>query len=188
MLVAIADRAGGDWGQRARVAAEALSTEDMTDSEAIAELLLSDLRDYFDQTGTDRAPSMHLTEHLRGLEGRPWAEYHRGGPITQNQLANLLRPFGISSQTIRVEVPPPIPPPYGTGAKGRQAHLHDHQGLHARGVRGVVETLFVSGSPLSSRHNVTSHGNRAFRGQAIRHKRICCDGSKSAESHGHGHL
>jgi putative DNA primase/helicase len=117
MPVAIADCAGGDWPLQARTAAVALSTEDMTDSEAIAELLLSDLRDYFDQTGNDRAPSGHLTAHLSGLEGRPWAEYHRGGPITQNQLANLLRPFGISSQTIRVEVPPPLPPPYGTGAK-----------------------------------------------------------------------
>jgi hypothetical protein len=74
------------------------------------------------------------------------------------------------------------------GCKGCQAYPYDPQGLHARGVRGVVETLFVSGSPLSSRHNATSHGNRGFRGQTIRHKRICCGGSKPAKSHGHGHL
>jgi Protein of unknown function (DUF3631) len=33
--------------------------------------------------------------------GRPWAEYRRGKPITQNQLARALKPLGIAPQVIR---------------------------------------------------------------------------------------
>ena len=103
MLVAIADLAGGDWGRRARTAAIGLSAADADSAQARGELLLQDIRDYFDQTGKDRAPSMHLVAHLNNLEGRPWHEYARGNPMSQNQLANLLRPFGINSNTIRFD-------------------------------------------------------------------------------------
>src|SRR5262249_10992130 len=33
---------------------------------------------------------------------RPWAEWKRGKPLTQKQLAGLLRPFGIISETVSI--------------------------------------------------------------------------------------
>ena len=103
MLVAIADLAG--CGERARDAAVALSVAETEDKQARGELLLQDIRAYFDQTGEDRSPSLHLAVHLAYLEGRPWAEYSHGKPLSTNQLATLLRPFGIRPNTIRVDDP-----------------------------------------------------------------------------------
>ena len=80
MLVAIADLAGGDWGRHARDAAVGVSTADLDAAQARGELLLADIRDWFDQIGKDRTPSLHLVVHLNALEGRPWHEYSRGSP------------------------------------------------------------------------------------------------------------
>jgi hypothetical protein len=70
-----------------------------------SELLLQHIRHYFDDAGKDRAPSSLLVAHLNTLEGRPWHELSRGNPMSQNQLANLLRPFGIAPKAIRLEDP-----------------------------------------------------------------------------------
>jgi hypothetical protein len=35
------------------------------------------------------------------IEGRPWAEYRHGKPLTQNQLARALKPIGIAPEVIR---------------------------------------------------------------------------------------
>ncbi len=35
------------------------------------------------------------------MEGRPWAEWKAGKPITANGLARVLAPFGIKPATIR---------------------------------------------------------------------------------------
>ena len=176
MLIAIADRLGDDWGRRAREAAEALSTEDFTDAEALGELLLADIRGYFEQSGKDRAPSEHLVIHLGFLEGRPWAEYHRGGSrITANQLANLLRPFGISSQTIRWEEPPP-PPPHGVASKDAKPISTTPKGYMREAFEAAWGLLSFSGPPHSSRHNATSHGNRHFQPPSSHHIRFRCGG------------
>jgi len=39
---------------------------------------------------------------LVDLEGRPWAEWNRGRPISARQLGTLLRRFGIKPGTIRI--------------------------------------------------------------------------------------
>ena len=96
LLTAIADRAGGDWGRQARFAAVALADADAGDQQALGELLLQDLQDFFTTTKRDRTTSMHLVAHLNQLEGRPWHEYSQGKPITQNQLANVLKRFSIA--------------------------------------------------------------------------------------------
>ncbi len=36
------------------------------------------------------------------MEDRPWAEWRRGKPLTKNQLAGLLKPFGVGSKGIRL--------------------------------------------------------------------------------------
>jgi hypothetical protein len=103
-LLNIADLCGNGWGERARAAARVLHAEtgDTTDGRDAGIALLSDLRDLFE---TERAPliqSARLAELLRSMEGRPWPEYSRGGPITVHAIAKLLRPFGIGPRQERI--------------------------------------------------------------------------------------
>jgi hypothetical protein len=66
------------------------------------------LRDLF--KNADRLASREIVEKLAALEGRPWAEFRHGRPITVNQLARLLRPFSVSPASLEVDD--------GTNAKG----------------------------------------------------------------------
>lgn len=99
-LFAIAHLADGEWPQRAREAALALSGESRTDTDSVRTLLLGDLRQAFEDLGP-RVTSATLAERLGAMEERPWPEWHRGRPITVRQIASLLRPFGIEPTTIR---------------------------------------------------------------------------------------
>ena len=51
--------------------------------------------------GCDRIASADLIDELVSRPDRPWSEYSKGRPITQNQLARLLKDFGVYSRTIR---------------------------------------------------------------------------------------
>ncbi len=100
-LLAIADIAGGDWRERAREAARALSgNQQVDDSHGVA--LLTDIRQVFLEKGKDRIASRDLLKALLRMEGRPWAEFRHGKEMTKTQLANVLRPFGIFPRTIRM--------------------------------------------------------------------------------------
>jgi hypothetical protein len=101
-LLAIADHAGGDWPVRARGVAIKLSAEGAADQDSMRTMLLADVRTAFQTKRTDRLSSDDLVGHLWTLEERPWPELNKGKPITKNGLARLLRPFGISSGTIRL--------------------------------------------------------------------------------------
>ena len=47
----------------------------------------------------EQIPSAELVAGLVAIEGRPWAEYGKTGkPITQNQLARVLKPLGIAPE------------------------------------------------------------------------------------------
>jgi hypothetical protein len=61
-------------------------------------LVLSDIRDIFiaqNQQGQPWLGSGELVGALVEMEGRPWAEWNRGRPMTTNSLARLLAPHGI---------------------------------------------------------------------------------------------
>jgi putative DNA primase/helicase len=99
-LLTIADVAGGEWPERARTAAEASRNAEGDDSSRL-EILLADIRDVF----ADEAemPSADLVKALIELEGRPWAEIGNSHkPLTQNRLARMLKPLGITPENIRV--------------------------------------------------------------------------------------
>jgi putative DNA primase/helicase len=99
-LLAIADAAG--WGERAREAcAELAGTLDDTQSAGV--LALADVRDVFTMRKVDRMFSADLVEALVAIEGRQWAEWKNGRPITKNGLARLLRVFRIAPESVRVE-------------------------------------------------------------------------------------
>jgi len=101
-LLAIADAAGDAWPERARGAALALTLDSADDAETVRTMLLADLRALFAARASDRIASEEVVAQLGLLDDRPWAEYRAGKPITKAQLARLLKPFGISSGTIRL--------------------------------------------------------------------------------------
>jgi hypothetical protein len=97
-LLAIADLAGGPWPDRARGAAKRLSGASEVEDDSIGVRLLADCRPAFD--GRSEIPSAELVAYLNGLDEAPWAAWgkRRSEPgLTQRDLANLLRPYGIGS-------------------------------------------------------------------------------------------
>jgi hypothetical protein len=101
-LVVIADLAGGEWSQRARTATLALSWDDLVagEDQDIDTILLSDVRDAFTSEGADKLSSEALTSYLTDLEGRPWAEWKHGKPLTKFQLSRRLKKYGASSSSL----------------------------------------------------------------------------------------
>lgn len=100
-LIAIADLAGGNWPERARKAALAISGG-ADDDGSVACILLADIRDVFTAVATDRLSSADLVARLVEREDRPWVEWRGGKPMTVRQLARQLDPFSIAPGTIRV--------------------------------------------------------------------------------------
>jgi hypothetical protein len=99
-LLAIADAAGGDWPTIARATAEA--SEGLKQDQSSRAILLSDIREVFEsRPHVDRIASTELAAELGAMEGRPWAEWRNGKPITAASLARMLAPFGISPATRR---------------------------------------------------------------------------------------
>jgi hypothetical protein len=90
-LLAIADQGGGDWPDRARRAAGALSKLGVED---LLTKLLADIR-----TALGDEPwiaSTNLVKVLQDMEDRPWPEFGRARkPITPRAIARLLAPLVI---------------------------------------------------------------------------------------------
>jgi hypothetical protein len=92
-----------------RAAIQVLATEDM-DTEAAGILLLQDIKDIFAQHGIEEEEShaqvlssKQLVQHLHAIEEHPWSEWSKARkPITERQLADVLRPFDIRSRTVRL--------------------------------------------------------------------------------------
>jgi putative DNA primase/helicase len=92
LLFAIADQAGGDWPKRARQAAVTLSRQNAEPSQG--RRLLAALREIF--ANRDKIPSAEVVKLLAADPNAEWCEFHgRGSPITQRQLAVLLREYEI---------------------------------------------------------------------------------------------
>ena len=105
-LLAIADRAGGDWPARARAAAVALSMGAESD-EPLGVQLLADCRQVLN--GDERVSTARLIELLVGLEEQPWMEKwwdaFKGEPRpgAARNLAWHLQRYGIRSETLRLD-------------------------------------------------------------------------------------
>ncbi len=100
-LLAIAEAAGGDWPERARAAAIALTP---IEDSSLATLILSDIRSVFDgPPSLDKIRSVELVEHLLTLEDRPWRECQGRArkALTTNGLSTRLRAFGIKPEKVR---------------------------------------------------------------------------------------
>lgn len=102
VLLAIADSLG--YGEAARAVAIELSANHP--NEDVVVRLLADIRTIFLARRADRLASAILVADLNALEDSPWPEWrglhgHRlPRPLTQPELATLLRPFGIRPRTV----------------------------------------------------------------------------------------
>ena len=98
-LLAIADAAGGDWPEEARVAAVTLVTEAKDSTPSLGIRLLSDLRDLFGDE--DHVFTTVILERLNRLEEAPWGDLY-GKELNARGLAQRLTKYGVSSKTVRV--------------------------------------------------------------------------------------
>ncbi|MFB3112073.1 MAG: DUF3631 domain-containing protein, partial [Gemmatimonadales bacterium] len=65
-------------------------------------LLLDDIRKIFDKLGRDRITSEWLVGRLALRVDRAWGDWNGTKPLTERQLARLLKPIHIKPKTIRV--------------------------------------------------------------------------------------
>jgi hypothetical protein len=100
LLFAIADLAGEDWGTKAREAARRL--EGASDSTTSKVRALIAIKAIFDEVKSDAIGSQDLIDRLTADSESEWAEWYRGKPITQRQLAVLLKPFHIFPDRVQV--------------------------------------------------------------------------------------
>lgn len=103
-LLRIADFVGGEWPNRARMAAIALCAEDAADPDDGKERILWDLRTIISaQPERDRWPSQTFVDRLNEMEESPWPQFNHGKGLTTSNLARMLRPFGIRPRTLKQE-------------------------------------------------------------------------------------
>jgi hypothetical protein len=102
VLLAIADLAGADWGDKARVAADKL--EGSSDTSTVGVRLLSAVKVVFDQLdrAEDAISSDELVTKLIAEPTSEWCEWKNGKGITQNQVARLLKSFRIFPERVRI--------------------------------------------------------------------------------------
>src|SRR5690606_4539759 len=113
-LIAIADAAGGDWPERARVTAVTLVTHSKAATPSLGIRLLSDLRDIF--ADSDQLPTSIILDKLCALDDAPWGEM-RGKPLDARGLAQRLKKYDVARTTIRIGM--------GTAKGYTRADLHD---------------------------------------------------------------
>jgi hypothetical protein len=99
-LLSVADAAGGSWPNRARVAAVTLVTLAKVATPSLGVRLLADLRQVFD--GHDAMATSDVIDALVKMDEAPWGDL-KGKPIDGRRLGNFLRPYGVTSKTVRVE-------------------------------------------------------------------------------------
>lgn len=101
-LLAIADAAGGDWPQRARVAAVAHVARAQEKTASLGVQLLTDLHHVFTTIHTgDHVGSEELLSALHHMDEAPWADL-RGKPLDQRGLARRLTQYGVKSRNVRI--------------------------------------------------------------------------------------
>ncbi len=98
-LLAVADLAGGDWPNRARVACVSDVSASKAGTPSLGIRLLADLRTIF---GDRQAMGTKaILEDLHQLEDSPWADL-RGKPLNAYGLARRLKGYGIARKSVRL--------------------------------------------------------------------------------------
>ena len=98
-LLAVADAAGGDWPDRARVSAVTLVTAARLAPPSLGVRLLFDMREAFGDA--DAVTTESLLSVLTTLDEAPWGDL-KGKPLDARGLAQRLRQYGVRSTTVRI--------------------------------------------------------------------------------------
>lgn len=102
-ILAVAATGGAKWLADAEAAVVELLTGDREDERSLGVQLLSDIRRTFTE---DRLATADLICRLKAIEESPWGEWHQEWKqmdgITDRVLGRLLRPYGVSSETLRL--------------------------------------------------------------------------------------
>ncbi|MCW2763611.1 MAG: hypothetical protein JWR85_3812 [Marmoricola sp.] len=97
-LLAVADLAGGDWPERARVAAVTLVTASSDRTGSLGVLLLRDLRTVFE--GAEKLDTKTILDRLHQLDESPWIDM-RGKELDARGLARRLAKYAVKPSLIR---------------------------------------------------------------------------------------
>ena len=108
-LFAIAKALGGNWLINLEAAYRQINQS--SNEETLSTMLLEDIKNIFfkemiekkSEKENERLDSATLVQSLINLEERPWREYRHGKSLTANNLAKMLRPFGIYSRQILIK-------------------------------------------------------------------------------------
>lgn len=98
-LLAVADAAGGEWPERARVAAVTLVTQSADRAWTLGVRLLDDLRSVF--AGSDVLHTDDILERLCNLDESPWGDL-RGKPLDNRGLARRLKAYDVEPKLVRI--------------------------------------------------------------------------------------
>lgn len=92
-LIAVADKAGGDWPALARAAAASMvaAAEDEEESSSLNVKLLADVRAVFETTMCSFMKSDALCRELHSMEESPWQQFD----LNPSKLGHRLRDYGI---------------------------------------------------------------------------------------------
>jgi hypothetical protein len=102
LMIRISDLCSGveDFGDKARAAA--IKIEGKADSRTASARALAACKTVFESVKDDAIGSEELIEKITADPNSEWAEWKAGKPITQMQLARLLKPYGISPEPVRI--------------------------------------------------------------------------------------
>ena len=98
-LLSVADKAGGDWPERARVACLAFVADMREGTPSLGIRLLKDLKAVFGDK--DQMSSNDILHALYDIEEAPWADL-RGRPMDARGLAYRLSGYKVKPQTVRI--------------------------------------------------------------------------------------
>ncbi|MFC1796069.1 DUF3631 domain-containing protein [Pseudomonadota bacterium] len=98
-LLAVADAAGGEWPERARVACVALVAESKERTPSLGVRLLKDLKTVF--SSEERMSTSNILNALYEIEDSPWAEL-KGKPLNPRGLSARLRSYNVKPKDIRI--------------------------------------------------------------------------------------
>ncbi len=90
-LLRIAEEAGGEWPARALAAALFADDESVANDQNIVTALLAAIREVFATRSVTRIETTMLIEDLRLADDGRWMEAHRGNPITEYYLREVLK-------------------------------------------------------------------------------------------------
>jgi hypothetical protein len=101
-LFTLAHVVGGDWPQKVKTAYLVFNATVDDESGDAGAMMLHDIKEILDNRTAENIFSEDLVGMLILIEDRPWFEWKRGKPLTQNSLAKMLNPYHVKSEVLRI--------------------------------------------------------------------------------------